>query len=118
MVMKKLTFLTAILFGCLVACGSPPEPKSPTEEPEFSGPGLSEESEGAESEGMESEGESEGSESEGSESEGEEAEEQESELPPEAPARQPCSALQKSRCQVTQGCAWYQKGRKGECVEE
>ncbi len=33
-------------------------------------------------------------------------------------AKPPCSSLQKSKCKVTQGCAWYEQTGKGKCVDE
>lgn len=39
-------------------------------------------------------------------------------MPPLEPERPPCHTLGKSRCSVTQGCAWHEKGGEGDCREQ
>lgn len=105
--MKKVTLLSAFVVGCLVGCGSPPPPESPAEDPGLAEPEVVE-PEAPEPEPTEPEA-----------SEPEPAEPEEAPAPPEPPpepAKPTCEELKKSRCKVTQGCAWREKGGQGECI--
>ena len=93
------TWYVCLLLVSIAACASPPPPKSPSGEPD---PAEQEESEPAKASEKPSSTEI---------------------TPPSAPtesgnAKPPCPGLQKSRCKVTVGCAWYDQAGKGKCVDE
>jgi len=107
--MKKRTLVTFLIVGLLMACGGPPAPATPAPEPAAAEPEAEEPevAEAAEPEAAEPEA-----------AEPEEPARAEASLPPEEPARPPCHTLEKSRCSVTQGCAWYERAGKGKCQDE
>jgi hypothetical protein len=101
--MKKIALLTPLILGFLLACGGPPQPETPAADPTASEPAA------VESEAVEP--------TESAEPE-EEADEVQPSMPPLEPERPPCHTLEKSRCSVMQGCKWYEKAGKGECMDE
>ena len=102
--MKTLTLISALLVGGLAGCGGGPPPASPVDEAAPPEPDVTE---------------PEMTEPEMTEPEATEPEvaEPEAPPPPEEPTKRPvCEGTPKSTCQVTQGCAWRDKGGKGECI--
>jgi hypothetical protein len=105
--MKMITLAAPLALGFLLACGGPPQPATPAAEP-VAEPETSE-PDAVESEAAEP--------AESAEPEDESDEVQPS-MPPLEPERPPCHTLEKSRCSVMQGCKWYEKAGKGECMDE
>ncbi len=105
--MKMFALGTPLVLGFFLACGGPPQPETPAAEPA---------AEPAASEPDAVEGEAtEPTESAEPEDEGTEVQPT---MPPLEPERPPCHTLEKSRCSVMQGCKWYEKAGKGECMDE
>ncbi|MFW5738874.1 MAG: hypothetical protein ACOC1F_00765 [Myxococcota bacterium] len=101
--MKKLPAIS-LLFG-MMACGGPTPPTTPEPEPvpEPATEPVPEPVPEPEAEPV---------------VEQDEADEVEPSLPPLEPERPPCHTLGKSRCSVSPGCAWYEKGGEGHCKDE
>lgn len=97
--MKKLPWISLLLGA--VACGGSPEPPpktAPEPAPVVADPTPEPEPEPATEEA--------------------EPETVEPSMPPHEPDRPPCHTLEQSRCAISPGCAWYEKGGKGECKDE
>ncbi len=105
--MKMMSLATPLVLGFVLACGGPPQPetpaKEPTAEPEVSEPAAVEDDSTEATEADENE---------------DEADDVQPKMPPLEPERPPCHTLEKSRCSVMQGCKWYEKAGKGECMDE
>ncbi|MBW2527568.1 MAG: hypothetical protein JRI23_25525 [Deltaproteobacteria bacterium] len=116
--MSKLTLVTALAAGFLIGCGSPPPPTSPAEDPGLPEPEVVEpepvEPEPVDAEPIDPDQE----EMQISEPGADDSAPAEEAPPEEAPpARATCAELKKSRCKVTQGCAWRENQGKGECID-
>lgn len=114
--MAKLTLVIPWLAACLVGCATPPPPTSPAEDPSLPEPEV------VEPEPIDpDQTEMEVAEPDSTEPEATDPADTEPSSPPdEAPATPKCSDHKKSRCKVTQGCAWRDgagPGKAGECIE-
>ncbi|HNS98333.1 MAG TPA: hypothetical protein PLJ27_09560 [Polyangiaceae bacterium] len=102
--MNQLTLLTSLVLVVCMGCGSPPPSQTPTVAPTAKPQPAEVEPEPAD-------------ETDTSEPDTE-ANEVQPTMPPQEPIRPPCHTLEKSRCSISQGCKWYEKGSSGECMDE
>ncbi len=104
--MNKLICVLACVTLTMVACGKPKPPTNPSMEPSTP--------EGEESTTPEPVA------SDAAETTSPDKPESDSSTSVATPAaaKQPCSALPKTTCKITQGCAWYEQGGKGKCIDE
>lgn len=104
--MNKIICVLACAALTMVACGKPKPPTNPSMEPSTP--------EGEESTAPEPAA----SDPAGTASPDKPASEPSTPAATPAAVKQACSALPKTTCKITQGCAWYEQGGKGKCIDE
>lgn len=111
--MKKL-FVLVVLVG-LGACGSPPDAQTPQPStPQNSDTPSAVAEEQYPDDDFKDDDSDHGDQSDSAQ----QTDHVEPQMPPHEPERPPCHTLDQTRCPITPGCEWYEKGGKGHCRDQ